>query len=143
MTRFVRLSHQRKLLLFEAIWRLFWAVLQVRLTPFRVMAGRLGKSGHESPFEVPTDHATVAQDTSWAISAISRRLFKPPTCLMQAAAAKSILSRRGISATVYFGVAPGTGDGRGFNAHAWLRCGRRIVTGKSESQRYKPLAWFG
>lgn len=143
LTSFVRLSRQRKALLVDAAGALVLAVFLIRFVPFSKIARRLGTAGHESSPDIPEEMDVIAQDTSWAIAAICRRLRIPPSCLVQATAAKSMLGKRGISATVYFGVAPNSGDGREINAHAWLRCGKRIVTGKAQARRYKPLAWFG
>jgi len=46
----------------------------------------------------------------------------------------------GISSTLYIGV--GKDEERKLTAHAWLRCGPFIVTGKEEMKRFTPVAFF-
>jgi hypothetical protein len=140
--RLASLTPQRANLLFQALVALLMAAFWVRCMPFRRLAPRLGDSGRESALGMPEGQDAWVRDVEWAVHALARRMIPQPTCLMQAAAAKAILDWRGIPATVYLGVRPAAGDGRQVDAHAWLRCGSRIVTGKLEASRYSPLAWF-
>jgi hypothetical protein len=142
LNTFSGLSSRRKRLLPVAAYAIVATMARVKFCSFRRFAAALGRGGRESEFDLSTDQQLLAQDVEWAIAAISRRLFPRPTCLMQAAAAKRVLAGQGIPATLYFGVAPDAGNGRAINAHAWLRCGNRIVTGRAEARRYRPLAWF-
>ena len=147
LRRFAQLPHQRKVLLLEACVALASAAFRVQRIPFRQLARRLGTSGCESPQELPDAQDQIAREVEWALVALSRRLARilprPPTCLMLASAGQTLLRRRRVPATVYLGVgSEAPTDGRTFDAHAWLRCGTRIVTGKAEAARFKPLAWF-
>jgi hypothetical protein len=137
-----RLSSRRRWILLAAVRAVIVAVVQVKFSSFRHLAAVLGRGGCESGFDLSAEQQLLARDVEWAIAAVSRRLSPMPTCLMQAAAAKRVLASRGVPATLYFGVAPDAGDGRAINAHAWLRCGTRIVTGRAQARRYRPLAWF-
>ena len=141
--RLLTLSVGRKCLLLDTLWALAWAVGRVKLMPFRALALQLGKRDHQAASTLTPEQEAWAKDTEWMIAAICRRLPMKPTCLMQAAAAKSLLARRGVPATLYIGVAPVTDKRRRINAHAWLQCGRRIVTGKAEAQNFRPMVWFG
>jgi hypothetical protein len=138
----LRLTGSRKRLLLASGYSLIRAAFRVKRIPPSVLVLDFGTQGKQSGLDLSIGHLAYVRDVEWAIAAISRRMRVPPTCLMQAAAAKELLSRRGIPATVYFGVAPACGDGRAINAHAWLRCGKRIITGREEAQRFKPIAWF-
>lgn len=143
LRRFWQLSRQRRMLLIAAFVKLMVAIYLVRAKPFREIAERLGERAYETSEELSAFETALARDVEWAIAAICRRLPKTPTCLMQAIAAKFLLDEHKVPTTLYIGVAPGPTDQRGINAHAWLRCGHRVVTGKAESQRFQPLAWFG
>jgi hypothetical protein len=71
---------------------------------------------------------------------VSRNVPWTSKCLDQAIAAKVMLSRRGISATVYFGV---RNDEQGeLAAHAWLRSGAVYVTGGLNRRRYTVINTF-
>lgn len=142
LSRLAGLPGTRRVMLAEACAALLAAQLQVRCLPFRRVAARLGASGAETGHEVTREQQALSREVEWAIAAASRRLRPRPTCLMEAVAAQALLRRRGVAATVYLGVAPARADGRQINAHAWLRCGRRIVTGKAEAGRFRALACF-
>lgn len=61
-------------------------------------------------------------------------------CFSRAITAKRILEKQSIPSTIYFGVAK---DGNSkLIAHAWLRCGNIIVTGKEEMGRFTPVMFF-
>jgi hypothetical protein len=49
-----------------------------------------------------------------------------------------MLRRRGIHSTLYLGVDRATG----FDAHAWVRVGRVIVTGAPEHRRFSVVSTF-
>lgn len=140
-----RLSDQRPadrwLLAEAAIWQVVaWAA--VRAVPFRRWAGRLGTLDEET---APTDDPgsrQAAERVSWAVSATSRWVPWRATCLMEAVAAKKLLERRGVSSTLYLGVASADPE-TAFEAHAWLRCGTAIVTGDAERQRFTAVTAFG
>jgi hypothetical protein len=76
-------------------------------------------------------------DVAAIIRTVTRAARRVPraTCLTQAIAAAILLGRRGVPASIRFGVAR---DGGGkFIAHAWVESGGRIVLGGVTSpQRY-------
>jgi len=53
-----------------------------------------------------------------------------------------MLSRRGISATLYLGVARDENDPGAMAAHAWLRCGEVILTGAGGVERFSAISSF-
>jgi hypothetical protein len=74
------------------------------------------------------------------VATASRHLPWNCTCLVQAMAGKAMLKRRGVPSTLYLGVAK-DGETR-LQAHAWLRCGARILTGWQEMERFKVIGTF-
>lgn len=128
--------------LLEAAIALTVASFRVRHRPFEELAPRLGRQGRRAIVELGDAERVVVRTTEQVIAGICRRLPAPPTCLVQAVAARSLLARRGIPATLYIGVAGSTAEGR-MQAHAWLECGDRVVTGRAGFARFKPIVWFG
>jgi len=55
--------------------------------------------------------------------------------------AKALLGQSGLPATIYFGLAKDS-DSQ-LLAHAWVRCGERIISGKPDMERYTVVACFG
>lgn len=67
---------------------------------------------------------------SYAVSAMGLRVPWRSDCLVQALAARRWLARASISSDVCIGVRK---NEEGFQAHAWLKVGERIVTGGDTS----------
>ncbi len=61
-------------------------------------------------------------------------------CYEQAVAAKIILKRKGINSTLYYGVAKSKDEK--LKAHAWVRCGTHIVTGKKGMKQFAIVGTF-
>ncbi len=137
--KFFRSSWASRLLLLEAAVWLGLARLALLLVPFRRLAPILGRKMAESPLEDPSD-PDVLERVAWAVRVASRYTPWKTKCLTEAMAGKAMLRRRGLASTLYLGLAKG-GD-IGLEAHAWLRCGSRILTGGELMDRYSAVARF-
>ena len=84
--------------------------------------------------------AALIDRISWSVNTASRHLPWECKCLAQALAGKAMLKRRGVASTLYLGVAKG-GEA-GLQAHAWLRCGPRILTGGPEMAGFTVISTF-
>jgi Transglutaminase-like superfamily len=130
-----RLPARAWALLGEAGACLAIARLATLLLPFRVVARRLGPNVTDEPPSGPASPA--ARPIGWALAAAARRAPWRALCLEQALAAKMMLRRRGITSTMYLGVAT-----HPVKAHAWVRVGDVNVTGGSEVDRFAVVATF-
>ncbi len=76
------------------------------------------------------------------IHSASRRILPGSTCLHKAIAAQSMLRRRNISCTLYYGAR--TFPGKGLEAHAWVQDGPDGVIGMQEviQNGYKAIVCF-
>lgn len=108
--------------------------------PFRTIASRLGQAGEESADTISPSLDSIAERVGWAVETMARHLPWDSRCLAQAIAAWWMLARRGIHGTVYFGVA--RNPDKQFDAHAWLRCGMRIVTGGNGHEQFRVISCF-
>ena len=127
-------------LLIEAAFALGAARLVLALLPFRRIATRLGRAGEESADTIPPALDNIAEQVGWAAETMARHLPWQSSCLAQALSAWWMLGRRGIVGTVYFGVA--RNPDKPFDAHAWLRCGMRIVTGGNGHEQFRVISCF-
>ncbi len=125
LARAGRLSVAEMWLITEAVFGLMVSGVLIRCWRFRTLAARLGQHMAESPVDQDRAHLAVAQSIRWAIHATARRLPWRPVCLPQALTAQWMLRRRGVTSTLYLGIDPGSR----YDAHAWVRAGRLIVTG--------------
>jgi hypothetical protein len=137
---FLALPPDRRRLAAEAMLLLGAARLLVRLVPLRWYIGALGEREAESPEDLAPGQEAVAREVGWAVRTVAPATPWESVCLPQAMAAKWMLDRRRVPATLYLGAA--RGDDRALLAHAWLRAGRRILTGRAESARFTRIASF-
>jgi len=82
----------------------------------------------------------AAERIGRAIARAARRVPFRAMCLQQAFAALLMLRRRGLAATVHFGLLR---DGSELKAHAWSRCGEVAVTGVAAASGFTPIVAFG
>jgi hypothetical protein len=129
----------RRLLLEAAVW-LGVARLAILTLPFRRIAPYLGRHMAQSPHGLESQRQDLVERTSWAVQTASRHLPWECTCLAQAMAGKAMLKRRGVPSTLYLGLAK-AGEAQ-LQAHAWLRCGERILTGWQGMGEFAVIATF-
>jgi len=140
LKRAARIPAPRRWLLGEALLALLVARGAMAFLPFRRIANWLGTPGAESSLIAAPEEIRMAQEVSWAVRVIARRVPWDGRCLAQSLAAMGMLRRRGLEGTVSFGVCQG--ESAGFDAHAWLRMGSCMVTGGQEHQRFKVITTF-
>ncbi len=137
---FFRRSALEQRLFFEALFWLMISRLAISLAPFRRIAPFLGHAMAETPMD-PSEFRPLAGRISWAVQTASRYTPWASRCLAQAIAAKMMLKRREIPSTVYLGLSK---EGpKGLSAHAWIRCGDKILTGADGRRQFKVVATFG
>lgn len=140
LQKFVNLTWQERLLLFEATCVLAVVRSAMLLFPFKKIAACLGDVNSETDYETTQQANDLAISIGWAVSAMARRVPWESRCLVKSISGLWMLSRRGVSGTVYFGVAPAAN--RKFNAHAWLRAGNSIVTGAGGHEGFRIITSF-
>lgn len=140
LQRYRKTPSTRRQLLWEALLALAVARIVLACIPFSRIAAWLGTAGAESPATVTPEQAQAAEAVGWAVSALARRVPWDGRCFAQALAATIMLRRRGVDGTVSFGVCEGAPAG--FEAHAWLRVGTRIVTGGAGHERFMAFTTF-
>jgi hypothetical protein len=140
LKRAARLPGSRRRLLEEALLALLIARGAMALLPFRRIAAWLGTPGTESSAKATDEEICTAQEVSWAVGVVARRVPWDGRCLAQALAAMGMLRRRGLEGTVCFGASQS--ESAGFDAHAWLRLGSYVVTGGPGHQRFKAFTTF-
>ncbi len=111
------------------------------LLPFRWVSKYLGKPGGEtSPGE---DQAKIAlsRKIGRAVELVGRHTPWQSRCLVRAIAGKIVLRQLGIANTLYLGVR--RREASGLSAHAWLRVGPAVITGRRGLAGFKVIASFG
>ena len=123
----------------EAWCLLHMAKLVILFMPFRRIASWMGSLQVESTYDLDPERkpARIAH----AIRRASRFTLHDSKCYDQALTAKALLGQDGIPATIYFGLAK-EHDNQ-LIAHAWVRAGNSIITGKVGIERFTIVACFG
>jgi hypothetical protein len=116
---------------------LWWKFISFSF-PLRMYARFLGKHQEE------TDHAAIQNGMIIpVIRAIARGKKYTPwpvKCLAEAIATQRMLGRRKIPSTLYLGLAKKGSDQ--IIAHAWLRCGDQVITGKRGMKNFTVVSSF-
>ncbi len=127
------------LLFVEAWFLLHFAKLVILFMPFKKIASCIGRLHVESTHDLQYngDPTKIVH----AVRRAARYTLHGSKCYDQALTAKALLGQIGLPATIYFGLAK-EGDNK-LSAHAWVRCGNKIVTGKAGMERFTVIACFG
>ena len=127
------------LLFVEAWCLLHLAKLVIVFMPFKKIASWMGRLGveslhylHSSDFSTKIEHA---------VRRSSRYTLYESKCYDQALTAKALLGQFSLPATIYFGLAKESDNQ--LMAHAWVRCGNSIITGRAGVERFTVVACFG
>lgn len=115
------------------------ARLAIAVVPFRLIAPWLGEVGGESRAVLKDQEIRTARLVGGAVTRATHLQRATGTCLAQAIAAHLMLRRRGIPSTVYFGIAIQCWT---MTAHAWVRSGGAILTGKTGHERFRVVSTF-
>ena len=125
---------------FLEAWMLLHAMkLAILIVPFKRIAGRIGKVHAETSLEPLVSDGI--QHVEQAIRRASRYTFHQSKCYDQALTGKLMLQRRGLPSTLYFGLSKDSTNL--LKAHAWVRCGSRIITGRVGAEGYTVIVCFG
>jgi hypothetical protein len=135
----MKLYQLKEVLAFGEAWLLLhFSKLLILFFPFRSIAARLGQSQFETSSQAIEKKYWL--DVEVAINRASRFTLHKSKCYDQALTGKQMLKRRGVFSTLYFGLSKAED---GLSAHAWVRAGDRIVTGRAVVAQFTPVAWFG
>ena len=106
---------------------------------FKKIASSLGSLNKETRLIVEEQMPVI--DICNAIRRAAKFSLHKSNCYDQALAGKIMLKWRGLPSTIYFGLSKS--DPLELIAHAWLRCGSQIVTGKLGLENYTIIACYG
>ena len=123
----------------SALW-LGAARIAVKFFPFKRLAPFLGAPMKKAPTGQSHGGLDVIKEVSKGVETMARHLPWECRCLVQAVAAKKMLDRRQIPATLYLGVTRQAETG--WSAHAWTRSGDVILTGDMDLRQFAVVSTF-
>jgi hypothetical protein len=136
---FLELSWLERVLFIEAFFRLGLARFAVLVIPYKKLSRRFGVPMLETLPNEPADRELL-QKISWAVQSASKYTPWDSNCLAQAIAAMRMLKSRGMTSTIYFGMAKEGEDD--MEVHAWLRSGDTYVVGAGNSKDFTVVATY-
>ena len=142
LRKFTARTRQERLMFFEAFILLGVMRAAILLLSFRRITNLLGISQGVISSLPAANLAVEPAVVGWAVQAAAARTYWESACLAQALTGMAMLSRRGINATLYLGVARDESDPGTMAAHAWLRYGDAILTGAGGVERYVSISSF-
>jgi hypothetical protein len=122
----------------EAWFLLSLSKLIILFFPFKFIASKIGSPQSETSFE--NQVSGIVSDIHIAVMRGAKYTFFSSKCYDQALATTFMLKKRKIASTLYFGLHKVDAQ---LSAHAWVRCGQFIVSGKHGHENFTPVAWFG
>lgn len=97
---------------------------------------QLARSAPQAGRPLAAEMAKLVERVAFAVPRVAARVPWRADCFVQALAAQAWLSRNGVPTELFIGVRQD--PDLGFQAHAWLRCGDRTVTG-GDFSAYVPI----
>jgi hypothetical protein len=136
--RLSSVSFQDFLLFVEAARHALAARVRLKFVPFKKLATSLGEHMKETPREPYPDQALLDR-VALATRRSGRYVTVGSRCFVEAITAKKMLEKRGAPSVIYLGVRK---EDDKLHAHAWLRCGDRIVVGDGGLERFAVVSTF-
>jgi len=96
----------------------------------------------ESDAEIDLSDLCLAGMIGSAVTSAANYTPWESVCLPQAVAAKWMIRRRNIAGTLYLGVMKDETNREKLAAHAWIRCGRIVLTGAKGHRQYTVVSTF-
>lgn len=126
------------LLALEALSLLTAFRLALAWFPATTILGRLTQGGKaQGSYSATSKQMRVAQRVQWAVGAAARHSPIELVCFPQALAGYWMLRRRGVAATLVYGVA--RSETAELQAHTWLSVGDSILLGGDTAARFTPM----
>ena len=136
-----KLSRAQWMLLLKGVYWTGIARILILFVPLKKFSFLLGTHMKEAPGTTATENIEILKVVEVAIQMASRIVPWRCKCYEQAIAAKMILRGYRLETTLYYGVAKDKDNQ--LIAHAWLRCGDYIVTGRPGMKRFTVVGAFG
>jgi len=140
--RFIRLPFSVQKIYFKALILLPICQCSVQLIPFKYLLHIFKlRPSERALLKSPTDsESAYAQTVAWVISK-SPPLPQSiqPRCFAQALTARILLHQNHQECLLSIGAAM---EGNGLLAHAWLRSGNIIVTGRNGQDKYREIVSY-
>ena len=129
----MQLNLIEKAFILEAIFFLTLAKISILLIPFKFLSNFLGEENGDPKTFLSLREQDAVSLIGLSINYAANNLPWKSVCLPRAMAAKVMLRRRRIESTLFLGLSKNK-ESKILSAHAWIKAGDQIVTGKNGIQ---------
>ena len=140
VNKFLKMSCTDKDILIGAFLLTGIIRFSILFVTFSKLAKLCGKYDEESTYNLPDKQISIGNKVGYLVYSVSKYTPWESKCLVKALTAQIMLRKKKISSTVYLGVAKD--ENKKLIAHAWLRCGKNIITGNDERYGFTTVAKF-
>lgn len=141
--KFITLSTKEKFLFFEAYITLGVMRAGILLLPFKWLTCALVlNKNHPNTLPVDQNEQIQAETISKAIRRAANHTPWESACLTKALTIQRMLRKRAIPGIFYLGVAKKEKNKTQLKAHAWVKCGNNILTGKTGHRDFNVISIF-
>ena len=141
-TYFIKGSSLERKLFFKA----FYYMLIIRYWMHKVKFSRyekyLGERGEKASSSTVENQEEIIQTVRKVVKATSKNTPWESKCMVQAISCKWLLKKYGIETTIYFGVQNDTDNPSKLKAHAWLKLGEYVLTGREGHKGFKVVNFY-
>lgn len=109
--------------------------------PFKLYKGLLGKMQTTSDKEYTEEQIIEAKKIRNIVLSVCNNTPWESKCLVQAVACKKMLGKKGIKTTLFLGVDANFKRSK-MEAHAWLKMGDIILTGRHGYEKFKVVNFY-
>lgn len=113
----------------------------IPLFSFQKISNWIGLKPGTSFLPAAEENAPFLLQLEWAVRAAARRTPWDSACLAQSLAGAYLLKSKQIPFSLYLGMAKDSHTSI-YSAHAWLKCGEKIITGANGHEKFKIVASF-
>lgn len=139
LTKLRALGPSEWLALSEAMTLITIAAPVIKFTPLKKL-GRIFSAPTRGEDTDPANRALVIERVAWAVDRAAKRSKLRALCFERGLTAQIMLRRRGIDATMFYGLMPG--KDAPLDAHVWVAADGIDVTGGANASLYATLATF-
>ena len=130
---------ERKILNRTFFW-LIYAFVLVRIVPLRWFSHLLGEFESVVAIDLNENQLLVINKIKKNLRRLKKHLPWKVKCFEEAIAIKKVLQKFNINSTLYLGV--DKKNKKELIAHAWLKCGKKIVTGERGYEKYTIVGFY-
>lgn len=138
LAKFRKFNWEERRALAEAMILVMLAAPLIRLMTLPAIA-RFAAFGPWGTNPQGERHEELVELVSWAVDRAAKRSPLRSLCFERGLAAQIMLRRRGVDATLLYGVGTGKLTGEAIDAHVWVRVGTQQVIGEPEPGHFAVL----